>query len=313
MPTGFFSISNVSQQFTIPTGEIFAHGKAESPHLVIPLSIALTPFRKGEMQPYATFDIIHLYAELSLTTTNFKAAQLSFPVSYYVFQPTPYTISLRFPLTKETLFYIEKYRQGSLSGSLLFNLQVAHHDNLTPAKDGNGFRQPVIRGFELAQGHGNFVIEQSLWVNKVLPNLGYNAGALIEMPAVSQLLPLEYSTAIQELNEARKYFDVGDYDKAVGHCRAALEPIRKGIPNVKNQIQGDSRFKWLKTHYSATFDFIDAITGTNSTISNKSHHTPSMGNFGRAEAETIIGTTYYIISYLGKVIPAQIPEAAPIT
>ena len=54
------------------------------------------------------------------------------------------------------------------------------------------------------------------------------------------------------------------------------------------------------------------ILGSNYSIANKGHHRPSFGNFGRAEAETIIGTTTLLIAYFGKILPNTIPAEGPV-
>ena len=305
MSTGALNISGIRQEMIITTGEITGHGKAESPQLWVPVSVAFVPFSGGERQPYESFELISVYAELTVTEANFRGSIFSMPLSFLIYQPTQYKVLLRFPVTRDILYYIEKYREGNLPCSVLLTFQVAHHEPPPKAKDGgNSIRPSLIRGFTLAQGDIKFQIEHSHWVTSILPGLGYNAGALVELPAVSILLPTEYANAIDEMKDARKYFDGGDYDKAVGHCRSALEPIKKQFSNIKKQLASDSRFTWLQTQFAATYDFIEQIVGSNYTIANKSHHPPSTGHFDRSDAETIIGITHLALARLGKILPS---------
>jgi hypothetical protein len=307
MSTSRFTIGTVPQEFIVQASNIMGKGKAESPCLFVPFSIAFVPYRSGETGPSASFEIINISAELSVTTANFRVSEASIQSAFPVYQSNSYGGSFRFMLTAENLFYIEKHREADLPASLMIGLTIAHHENLPPSKPG-GYSQRVIRGFEHAQAHIDFKIEQSLWVGKILPGLGYNAGSLVELPATSLLLPKEYAIAKAELEEANRYFIEGDFDKAVAHCQSAIEPLQKQFYKVKDGVESKSEFRWLKQHFSATYDYIEAILGANYTIANKSHHPPSFDNFGRAEATTIVGTTTYLLSYFGKVVPDQLPS-----
>lgn len=305
-----FLIATTPQEITVQSEQITAQGKAESPHLLIPVKIDFTPNRTGNANPKESFIVLSISAELSVTDQNFIASQVTIQVNWPIFMHNPTPVTFYFPLNAVTISYIENHRQGDLPASLKLTVQVAIQEDVPTSKP--DVTRPVIRGFECPQAHQYFVIAHSLWVNKILPGLGYNAGALVEIPAVSILLPKEYVIAKDELREATRYFIANDYDKAVAHCRAAIEPINKEFSKIRQNLESKSEFNWLKKHFSATYDYIEAILGSNYTLANKGHHPPSFGNFGRAEAETIIGTTTLLISYFGKIIPNTIPEEEPI-
>jgi hypothetical protein len=295
------TIATTPQETTVHPDQITAQGKAESPCLLIPVKFDFTPNRTGNANAKESFIVLSISADLSITNQYFNASQVMMQVNWPVFMPHSINVTLYFPLTAETIFYIEKHRQVDLPASLKITLQVAIKEDVPTSN--TGVTRPVIRGFENSQAHQYFNIAHSVWVSKVLPGLGYNAGALVEIPAVSILLPKEYAIAKDELQEATRYFIAGDYDKAIAHCRAAIEPINKEFSSIRNNFASNSKFAWLKGQYSATYNFIEGILGGNYSISNKSHHPPSFGNFGRAESETIVGTTILLISYLGKIIP----------
>lgn len=145
MSIGRFSISNMSQEFTIHTQDINGQGNIGSPYLNIPLYISFVPYRNANNRPYSQFDLLHLYAELSMTSENFKVGQVSTPLNFPIHGPNSFLTSLRFQLSQEVLCVIEKYRNGNLPASLLFNLQVAHYDVLNLAKGGSSVEQPLIR------------------------------------------------------------------------------------------------------------------------------------------------------------------------
>jgi hypothetical protein len=302
-----FQIAGTTHEVTIQSANITAQGNAESPCLLIPISIAFTSNRSGISNNSEYFVVQNLSAELFLTNKSFRVSQHFIQTVWPVHSTGAYLCTFRFPLTIHTLFYIEKHRQEDLPVSMLINIQVALQEDLPDAKSG-GHPRPVVRGFEYTQAHLTFSIEHSQWVNKILPNLGYNAGALVEIPPISILLPKEYAVAIKELEQANRYFIGNDYDKAVAHCRAAIEPIEKQFSNIRGEFPSKKEFLWLKKHFSATYVYIEAILGSDYTRSNKSHHPPSFDNFGRNEATMIVGTTIQLISYFGKIIPENLPE-----
>ena len=304
------TIAGIPQEMTVLPDQITAQGNAESPRLLIPVKIDFTPNRTGNANPRESFIVLSISGELSVTDQYFVASQVTMQVSWPIFMPNPISVTFFFPLTAETIFYIEKHRQADLAAQLKITIQVAIKEDVPTGKPNDTV--PVIRGFESPQAHQYFKIAHSLWVNQLLPGLGYNAGSLVEIPAVSILLPKEYAVAKDELREATRYFIANDYDKAVDHCRNAIEPINKELTKLRNNVISKSKLAWLKGQYSTTYNFIDGILGGNYSISNKSHHTPSFGNFSRAEAETIIGTTTLLLSYFGKIIPDTIPEDEPI-
>jgi hypothetical protein len=238
--------------------------------------------------------VLSISADLSVTDQYFYASQDLKQVNWPIFMPNSLTVTFYFPLNAKTIFYIEKHRQADLSASLKITIQVAIKEDVPTSNP--GVTRPVIRNFEISQAHQYFNIPHSVWVSRILPGLGYNAGPFVEIPAVSILLPKEYTIAKDELREATRYFVAGDYDKAVAHCRAAIEPINKEFSNIRQNFASNGKFTWLKGQYSAAYNFIEGILSGNYSISNKSHHPPSFGNFGRAEAETIIGTTTLLIA-----------------
>jgi hypothetical protein len=305
------TIAGIPQEMTVQTDQITAHGSVEGPRLYIPVKIDFTPNRTGNANPKEFFTVLSVSAELSVTEKYFVASQATMQVSWPIFMHNPIPVTFQFPLTAETLFQIEKYRQGDLAAQLKITIQVAITEDVLTGKPNNETR-PVIHGFETPQAHQYFQIAHSLWVNKILLGLGYNAGALVEIPAVSILLPKEYAIAKDELREATRHFIAGQYDTAVAHCRSAIDPINAQFTNIRKNLTSKSEFQWLKKHFSTTYDYIEAILGSNYTLANKGHHPPSFGNFGRAEAETIIGTTTLLIAYFGKIIPDTIPAEEPI-
>jgi hypothetical protein len=305
------TIGNHVQPLSIEPQGVTAQGGAESPCLSIPFSVTFTPPPTGQPSRVNSFTVTNISAQLHITKNNFRVSQTQLITAWHVQQSNKYTGIFPFLLTAENLFYIEQHREADLPASLQITVQVAMHESL-PSAQKNGYTPTFIRDFETGNSQQYFTIPQSQWVNTLLPKLGYQAGTLLEIPAASILLPQEYALAHQELQTAHRYFIANDYDKTVAHCRSAIEPIKKEFPKAKPGITSNSRFAWLKAQYSATYDFIDAMLDANYTISNKGHHPPSTGNFGRNEATAILGITSQLIAYFGTICPDLLPPATPI-
>jgi hypothetical protein len=103
------------------------------------------------------------------------------------------------------LAFSQEHLKGDLSISPGLAIQaVEYHENL-------------VRGFNKGSGYVDFQIPQSYWVNNVFPGTGHKSFTLVELPAASQIIPAEYTRSLNELEEARKYFVIGDYDKTVAN------------------------------------------------------------------------------------------------
>ncbi len=298
-------IGNHPQNVTVAVNEIGAYGDVEGPHLFIPISISLKPYRRGSAYPYTEFSLHHLSVELYVTDKEFKASQISMPIQCLIHEPYTHHMNLSFPLTRDTLFYIDKHRKGNLPAYLRITLQVAHFQDPPAARAGTNAPILSVRGFEVAQGQVPFHIEQSRWVNTILPKTGYTTSTLIELPTAAIILPEEYNVSIAELQEARKYFTSGDYDKTAGHCRSAIEPFKKNFSQIRAFITSKSEGQWIKESAEATCTYIDTVLGATYSVTNKVHHPPSMDHFGRSEAEVILNMTILILNYIGKITPAQ--------
>ena len=148
--------------------------------------------------------------------------------------------------------------------------------------------------------HVNFQIPQSYWINKVLPQIGHDSLRLIELPSLSRIIPEEYSRSVKELDEAKRYFLHGDYDKAVGHCRSALDPFKAKRDEVKTFIKSKSELAWINEVLDATDEWLNKLIKSTSRLTSKSHHIPSTGHFDRSDAEIIMMITVALIAYIGK-------------
>lgn len=297
MATGFFSISNQQQEFTVLIDQVLGVGGYDSPILNIPVKINFYPVQKSGNQHHE-FNIVSLKGEIMLTDQNIRCPENIIPASYKVYGPTSYSFTLKFPITAFTLSRIEKYRQGNLKAILDLQLQIAYNLELPSNLKLNGYG--YISGFENATARANFEIEQSLWARKILPGLGYKAATFLEIPNMFETISPEYENTNQELIAAQNYLKENDADKAVAHCRSALEPFRDHLTEIKRLFESDTEYKWAKEILTSTYEWLEKILKSTYTITNKTHHYPSLGHFSRTDAEIIFTVTSSIIAFISK-------------
>jgi hypothetical protein len=131
--------------------------------------------------------------------------------------------------------------------------------------------------------------------------MGHDSFRLFELPKNSHIIPEEYSKSLNELEEAKRYFLNGDYDKTVGHCRSALDPFKAKKDEIKTFIKSKSEFTWINDVLVATDEWLVKLVKSTSHFTSKAHHIPSVGHFGRPEAEIIMMITTALIAYIAKV------------
>lgn len=94
---------------------------------------------------------------------------------------------------------------------------------------------------------------------------------------------------------------LGHYDKVASHCRVALEPFKKQMPELKKLITSESTVDWIKALGEGTFEWLDKIVKTTYAVTSKAHHPPSFGHFTKTDAEIIMMVTTATIAFIGKV------------
>lgn len=293
------TIRNYWQEFQIKTEEIRANGESNSPILTIPL---IADFKVSARSNF--FEFMSIKAELRGTDKNFKLAETYQLFSCKVLNDFKYTFNLDFFLNEFILTKIENNRVQDLKLNLALQIQVGLYEPFTiPKPNGHYEDTYIITGFETPTAEINFYIEQSLWINKLLPRLGHNSYKLIELPGTNEIIPDEFAKSLVEFEEARKYFVKGDYDKTVAHCRSALDPFSGpvNLPKLKEFIKSKSEFTWATAVLEATELWLDKIIKATSSFTSKAHHAPSVGHFSRTDAEIVLLITTGIIAYIGKI------------
>lgn len=300
-----FQINSTSQEFAVITDQISAQGGADAPVLCIPIKFDLSPIGRGYNNEETVFELLSVKVELQTTDKNFRCGETTQLYSYTISHKNSYTLNFPFQLNESAITRIEKYRKGNLPFTISLQIQVGLYGKVPYVTKTGGHEEKLfITSYDTVRGNASFDIEQSYWINKVLPQLGHNSYKLVELPLFNQIIPKEYAKSIVEFDAARKYFINGDYDKTVAHCRAAIDPFylnKVEFTKLKEFVKSKSEFEWANKVLEATEEWLDKIIKATSSFSSKTHHAPSVGHFSRREAEIVLMITTGIIAYIGKI------------
>lgn len=130
-------------------------------------------------------------------------------------------LDLYIELDNYKLHQIEKFRKGS-------ELKLQININCIIEKRGQP-QNKEIGSFD----NINFEIPKSIWVEKILPNIGFKNVSLIELPKINT----QWQKIIEHINEAWHQHSMGKYDKVLTECRKALEALNNEVKTkgfVKN-------------------------------------------------------------------------------
>lgn len=300
MSRGSLSIQGTIQDLNVILDQINGTGGVEASILSIPIKVDFHPVTRGSIKQ---FEMISVKAELRLSQNNLRISDVVQLASFKVLDKVSNVLVFQFPISREVLAKIERIRNQNLQISLSLQAQVAFFETLSLNLESRQVKRDFVTGFETSRCDIHFNIEQSLWVNKILPGLGYDLYKIIELPATNYIIPEEYKGSLKEFDEARKYFNNGDYDKAVGHCRAALEPFgsRQNLQKLKEFVKSKSEFEWATKVLDSTDEWLEKIIKATSAFTSKTHHYPSIGHFSRVDAEIVLMITTAIVAYIGKI------------
>lgn len=198
---------------------------------------------------------------------------------------------LEFVLDEAALTAIEKNRTDDIR----FNLElILSFWIVSPNYPSGGFQNSATGAIQIT-------IPRSVWVEKILSQLGYRSFKLVEVPLHHEALLEAYDDIISEFNKAEKYFKHPDYNKCVAHCRHALDKLTRNLKKLKTISDTETGFKWLKAIDESTLEWIDELNKASSGITSKSHHSGQKRDFTRAEAESIYLITLGLLNYVGHI------------
>lgn len=298
MATGSIYFLGGNPEFAIPHDEVIGHGGSNGPTLLLPIKLDFSRLGNNRNPAPVRIEIICLKGSLYATEQRVKLPENTNLLSHSILNESSFRTQFQFLLTNEIVNKIEKHRNGDLNFTLELSFQASIYKEL-PGTATQSLSNLYVSGIENGSGTIQFQISQSHWIKKVLPGLGYGAIRLIEMPGQNEILGEDYKKTLDELEAAKIYFVNGDYDKAVAHCRVAIEPFKKRLQDLKEHINSGSEFDWIKSISTYTAEWLDQLLKASYGLTSKTHHPPSLGHFSRKEAESILMITTGIVYYIG--------------
>ena len=293
MSRGTLQINSRAYSYVINIDQIKIRDGVRFYTLFVPINIEFIPEQK--------FDIGTIIAELRTVEKDIYVSECTHLVCSRIYSRTNFGMTFKFMISYNTIDEIEKIRKGNLLLSFAFNVQISFlTDIIIQDRNGKATEKSVVTDNHVATTQVQFEIEQSFWINKILKEIKFPSVTLVELPRFNQVVPPEYDLSIKEFEEASKYFSQGDYDKVVSHCRSAIEPFKRKLPELKEFIKTKSEMDWASNILNATDDWLDKVIKATSSFTSKTHHVPSVGHFGRTDAEIIMMITTGIIAYIGK-------------
>lgn len=212
------------------------------------------------------------------------------------------SVYLDFQLDSGRIEALEKVRNGN---DLKLKINVSMRTERLVALNGSS-SQKKAWGFveEFDQRlEEEITIPRSVWVERVLPNIGYGKIHLIELPAVPLEAIAGLSHAFVALKQGQDLHRNGLYDDAVGKCRVALEPFFESveIPTDDGNTRRIPKLKksWEKKLGQATYTWLsDSLSGIKD-VTNKSHHSPNP-HYDQFESQMIQAITTTLIAYAAR-------------
>ncbi|HTD41431.1 MAG TPA: hypothetical protein VK671_12470 [Mucilaginibacter sp.] len=204
---------------------------------------------------------------------------------------------LTFRLNEKVLHFIEKTRTGDLNIQLELRIHTLIKSSIQKLTGRRSFVNDYIQSDSVLI---NFQIPKSVWIEKILPNLGYRNLKLVEIPLSHNNLKEAYDDIISEFEKAEHYFNLHDYNKCIAHCRSTLDALTRNLKSVKNESKSGTGFKWLETVTKETFNWLDKLNQATQSITSKSHHSGQNVDFTRQEAESIYLIVLGLLNYIGN-------------
>ncbi|MCB0492495.1 MAG: hypothetical protein KDC93_08775 [Cyclobacteriaceae bacterium] len=300
MSKGSFEIGGMSQDLEIDLGLLEGVYDGLRSYLRVFLSINLRfPKNFGK----AALDFMNVQAGLLESSTGMTLSNVLAPMGEVIYDQENYRerktgIWFVFQMDKEVVHSLQKIRNKAdvnLKLDLVFSIL---------RKEGTSFiDNEMIWSLEktsFCRGSIWFTIPQSTWVNKILPGLGWPGFLLIEIPLKHRNLNEAYENIIFEFNKAELYFNQGEYNVCIAHCRNAMDSLTRNLTKLKNGTKSESAFKWLSKVDDSTLTWIDTINKTTSSIASKPHHSGMKTDFTRCEAESIYLVTLGLMNLIGQ-------------
>lgn len=313
--TGTRIIGEVSLDATRVIGE----GGSADPRLMFPLQITLNPSPAGTV-----LVLTELTCSLHLNAPAFEQNQIGLAQTVRLMfgfscRAVPggsasCLIQARLPLSQALLAQLERRRQQdpvhAFSACLRLQPAVAWLEqtgNTTPDDFGeHPFKHQQFGPFSrLAYfwypqvGDLTVQIPASVWVQQVLPGLGYDQLRVVEITLpVGDLFP---AAIIGYYDTARQHFDLGNYREAIASCR----DIRHAVEQHLAATQARPVSVIAAERLGLTVDapqrgILTAAWETLRVATNEAHHLPGGPRLTEADARMCLHLTAILLEYLAQ-------------
>lgn len=307
---------------TIREREVRGEGGPYDARLVFPLSMTMHP-----QPPGAMLALTELRCSLHLSTPSFAANQIGQAVTVPLLEglscrsstagPLSGHIEVRLPVNEQLIVSLESHRHQHPEGTFVAYLGlhatvvwVAGIGGANPAEAG------LLQDHPLDSSPGAYSllapfwypgiadvqvqIPASLWVNNVLPSLGFSSLRLIEvaLPVANGLLP---DTLIASFDAARRDYDLGNYRECVQKCRDVRNAVEQYLGATRQHPVADVIGDRLGLPPAAPQRaFLRSVWTGLTDLTNAAHHQSTVQGLLRADAHVCLLTTALLLEYISQ-------------
>lgn len=293
-------------ELDVDASKLSGYGGADYPHLMWQLQMSLTPQKMPQTDFAFRFVAAQLYLSTGLRIANARPIFLNRVIQGHRDYWGNEYLNFEFPLDVRRIDVLERHRQG---GSLQFRLDVqiqvdeygllpAHVESKRPALWGLcNIHQLTLQEI--------FLVTQSDWIERVLPNVGFGKVHIVEFPATPLETCATLDNSFKALKQAEEKHRLGFYDDAAGKCRLAIEPFFDHEP--ADPAQSESRKipvlkkSWETKLGKATYDWLKATLGSIKSAANPPHHSPNE-HYGQLDSQMILAVTTAVVAYIARTV-----------
>jgi hypothetical protein len=213
-------------------------------------------------------------------------------------------VTIEVALSERMLALLEKVRDGGdVSLRMQAELVGEEHGWTDPDEKAKRETRWGLRWFTRLALNTIVTVPRTVWIERVLPNVGHGVIHLIELPAV----PLESCARLRDsfvaLQQAQEMQKAGLYDDAVGKCRVALDKffelveetdgkgVTRRVPTLKRS--------WETDLGKSTYDWLNGALRAVKTAGNRPHHTAN-AHYDQFESQMVISITTALIAYVAR-------------
>jgi hypothetical protein len=307
---------------TLDEQRVRGEGGAYDPHIILPLSIVMEPQPSGAM-----LALTELRGSLHLTSPCFPNNQIGPSATLSLLEnmscrssihaSAPGQIEVRLPLTEPLIASLEEHRhrhpEGNFEAYLSLHATVAWiagTGNLLPKEAG------LLQGHPLDQSLGPFSllaplwyprigdlsvrIPASVWVDQVLPPMGFSSLRLVEitLPTANGLLP---DGLVASFDAARSDYDLGNYRECIQKCRDVRNAMEHHLGATQQHPVADVIGDRLGLPADAPQrPFLRNVWTGFADFTNASHHLSTVQGLLRADAHVCRLLTALLLEYINQ-------------